>query len=87
MTHVQKKARVVEVHWIDSTVISGWRDQENSEGCFKDLCGIIVSVGFLVYKDDNHIVIVQGISPFSYSDITKIPMECVKRIHYIKRPK
>ena len=75
----------VYVKWVDSTAKIGWYDAENLKG----LCLECITLGFLVYEDDDLITVSSSISyaeggkPNSVSDPMSIPRVAIRDMWYI----
>lgn len=79
-----KRCPMVEVEWIDSVASGGWRKIEDYETREPTNC---VSVGYLVSKTRERIVLLQNLNPENgdASDSMTIPRACVKKIYYLTR--
>lgn len=77
--------RPVYVKWVDSTAEMGWFGL----GKLKGMCLECVTLGFLVYEDDDLITISSSISyaeggkPNSVSDPMSIPRVAIRDMWYI----
>ena len=73
----------VEIEWEDSTAIGGWSDSGDLELC---QCK---TVGYLVTKNRNRVVVVQstsngGGSEEHFDNRFGIPRKCIKKITELK---
>jgi len=74
--------RLCLVEWVDSAFVQGWIDRKVAEGHKESNC---VSVGILLYENDERITIVQDTSDSgNVGDGITIPKSCIKRIRYLK---
>jgi len=80
---VKKKNRLVEVEWEDSCAYRGWQITEQTEISMPSQCR---SIGYLMVKDDDRIVIAQSLDDdgMSVADVIVIPKSAVKRLRNIK---
>ena len=74
--------RLVLVEWVDAISNSGWHSPK------KELCEVssCVTVGFLLYDEEDIITIAQNINITSgnIGDTISIPKGCVKRVRTLK---
>lgn len=72
-TDEQINATLNEVHWLDSVGREGWFNRKSQEEWVKEPIGKIKSVGFLVYEDDQQVVLSANLSGQSYMHLLAIP--------------
>lgn len=83
-----RKSKIVEVHWIDSDSIHGWRSGETFEAYCKEGPCEAVTVGILAEKTKKWIVLLQTIGEQQLCGTIKIPRVAVismKTLGTIKR--
>ena len=69
--------KLVAVKWEDIVVQNGWADLEE----LKDLLPHeVTSIGFVIYQDDDRIILVHGLSATQGNPASVIPMGCVLSI-------
>jgi hypothetical protein len=75
------KYQLVEVTWDDATELAGWEDgPEAPKPC------LVKSVGYLVHKCRNYVIIAQDLSHDGMKHGRgQIPRGCVKRIQILKK--
>ena len=73
----KKEYPAVEVEWIDSINSGGWREVPKSDMSCR-------SVGMLVEKSKDRIILAQNNSAFCAGHYTEIPRIAVKRIRKLK---
>jgi len=79
-----KRFQPIEVYWVDSHCINGWRNGRHAEKTIND--ALCCTVGMLIKKTKKRITIVQSISLTKNGDVDNvaetitIPMCVVKRI-------
>lgn len=73
------------VEWKDAHGITGWVGLDD----LSILPRIVVTVGVVIYSDDDHLVIAASHDTESNSvaDVTAIPSECIRNIERLARPK
>lgn len=86
MTYEFDNMNVVEVEWVDSNGYTHWQQKDEMAKWAGD--GSIMtcrSVGYLLSKSKENIVLVQSESPSSYGDGIMIPKVSITKITYLKR--
>ena len=82
----QKKARLVEVWWIDSIGdANAWTPNSEADHWAKLPLSTIVSVGFVLRDDKEQIAICGHISQNNKASMWAIPKKCVVRIFDLER--
>ena len=78
----QKKLRRVEVHWIDSVADdNSWKFSGNAQKWARDKLPLIVSVGFLVHKSREQIVLSRAVSVTgSMAGLSAIPRVAIVKV-------
>ena len=76
-----KEYPIAEVVWKDAEEKgeTGWNDLKEILAYAKKPCPIMKSVGYVVYKDSDHVSLLTTIGPDECSSIEKIPMSFVER--------
>lgn len=75
-------AQLVEVLWIDSCVLRGWKPQSEVDDLEPLLCA---SAGYLIRYTKKELVIAQSQSDCGdRGDCIVIPRSCVKEVRYVK---
>ena len=75
---MDKLGKICRVIWRDSAVFGGWRTIAEYEEMVADIMrNTITSVGYLLTKNSDYIVIIQSACNDLVSDATAIPMGCV----------
>lgn len=79
---------VVEVVWIDAVEEggTGWNDITEMMREAKKPCPIMNSVGYMVYKDDDHLTLLSTIGTDECSTIEKIPTGFLRSITVLREP-
>ena len=82
---------VVEVEWLDSVSVNGWRPVSSiDELCNEEDAMLQRSVGFLYHDGDDRIVLVRdgglGLDP-ELGDAMAIPKVCVKKMRRLTTPR
>lgn len=78
----KKNYNVVLVEWVDAEEKgeSGWNDIKEMLAYAKKPCPVMRSVGFEVYRDEDHIALLSTIGPDECSTLEKIPLGFIKSI-------
>jgi len=73
---------IVLVEWIDAEEHGevGWNNLKAQLKYAKKECPLMRSVGFEVWRDDNHIALLSGIGDKECSTVEKIPIGFIKSI-------
>jgi len=81
-----KKYPIIEVVWCDAEEHGdiGWNDLKEQLKYAKKPCPIMKTVGYEVYRDDNHISLLHSIGKDECSSIEKIPISFIKDIIVLK---
>jgi len=76
------KYNIVEVQWIDAEEHGeiGWNNLKEQLKYAKKPCPLMRSVGFEVWRDDNHIALLSSIGDKECSTIEKIPIAFVRSV-------
>ena len=80
---------IVEIHWIDAEEHGeiGWNNTKEQLAYAKKPCPTMKSVGYEVYRDEDHISLLSSIGDKECSSIEKIPMAFIKSINVlVKEP-
>ena len=79
---------VVEVVWIDAVEEggTGWNDLADMMREAKKPCPVMNSVGYMVYKDDDHLTLLSTIGTDECSTIEKIPTGFLRSITVLREP-
>ena len=80
------QAKVVKVKWIDSCPLHGWNSKESFANFCEEANYECLSVGLLVFEDDNFIVLLQTIGIYQVSETMKIPKVAIKEMHKLGTP-
>jgi hypothetical protein len=80
-----KEYDIVEVVWRDAEEHGdiGWNTLKDQLAYAKKPCPIMKSVGYEVYRDDDHISLLSSIGGKECSSVEKIPMAFIKVINKI----
>ena len=71
-----------EVEWVDTCSHSGWQDPDF---VLSEAAPVrVASMGYVVKKDKDAIVLVQTIGPQMMAEAMAIPMAIVKRVRRLK---
>lgn len=69
---------IVEVKWVDSVCIEGWRSRSSMKKLSqKDEQVVVRSVGYLLHETKKYLTIIQGFSPGYVQTTLKIPVSAV----------
>ena len=68
-----KKYEVVRVHWRDAANYPGWKSLADIEDIASDRCPLIQTIGWLIYRNDEFLLVAQSVGEKSASEILKIP--------------
>lgn len=71
--------KYVKVNWVDSHILYGWHDKDDSYSSTE-----CVTVGILVANDKKNIVVALSESLEQRGDSITIPKGCVKKITYLE---
>ncbi len=74
---VPVEASPVLVKWLDAQACAGWETIENETA---DGCPLCTTLGFLVYRDEDHIVVASTIEGENMNTGMKIPVGMIKSI-------
>ena len=76
------KYRIVRVTWVDAEEKGeiGWNSLASMKRYAKKPCPVMVTVGQVIYQDDDHISLLSSIGPQECSSMEKIPIAFVKSI-------
>lgn len=82
MAKRKKQYDIVEVVWIDAEEMGdvGWNDLTKQLRDAKKPCPKMHSVGYEVYRDDDHIALLSTMGKDLGSTLEKIPMGMVVRV-------
>lgn len=80
-TRFPKDVKPVLVEWIDSAVTGGWNSKEAYKNPSDYSC---VTVGILLNKTKDRIIIALNQSAHQYGEIIEIPLVAVKRIRKLR---
>lgn len=83
-------ARPVEVKWIDiEAYCDGWKSKDDKLliSWIKEECILCVSVGYLVYESDNHVVLAQTLCDNALGEFIKIPRSVIKSLEFLSPSK
>ena len=85
----KKQYDIVEVVWIDAEEFgdTGWNDMKEILRYAKKPCPDMHSVGYLVYKDGDHISLLSTIGNKECSTVEKIPVAFIKSIEILTHTK
>ena len=84
-----KNYDMVEVLWIDAEEHGeiGWNNLKAQLKYAKQPCPLMRSIGFEVWRDDDHIALVSSIGDKECSSVEKIPMSFIKSITKLNKVK
>ena len=85
----KKQYDIVEVIWIDAEEFgdTGWNDMKEMLRYAKKPCPDMRSIGYLVYRDDDHISLLSTIGNKECSTVEKIPVAFIKSIEILTHTK
>ena len=89
MTKKTRQYDIVEIHWIDAEEHGeiGWNNTKEQLAYAKKPCPTMNSVGYEVYRDEDHISLLSSIGDKECSSVEKIPMAFIKSINVlVKEP-
>lgn len=77
---------IIEVVWIDAEEHgdTGWNDLKDLLKKAKKPCPVMNTVGYEVYRDDDHISLLSTIGPDECSTLEKIPMGFIRSITVLR---
>ena len=80
-----KQYDMVEVVWIDAEEHGeiGWNNLKAQLKYAKKPCPLMRSVGFEVWRDDNHIALLSSVGDKECSSVEKIPMGFVESVNLL----
>ena len=80
-----KQYDMVEVVWIDAEEHGeiGWNNLKAQLKYAKKPCPLMRSVGFEVWRDDNHIALISSVGDKECSSVEKIPMGFVESVNLL----
>lgn len=73
---------IVIVEWQDATMTHHWQDGEFPSAPGSDEC-LVRSVGFLVHKDRQVLVLLQTTSDNQHANTITIPRGCIRKIEQL----
>ena len=78
----KKNYDIVLVEWVDAEEKGevGWNDIKEMLRYAKKPCPVMRAVGFLIYKDHEHISLLSSMGPDECSTVEKIPAAFIKSI-------
>ena len=84
-----KKYPLVEVVWLDAEEKGevGWNDTKELLRYAKKPCPTMHTVGYCVYKGEEHIALLSTIGPDECSSLEKIPLAFIKTINELSPKK
>lgn len=65
------------VHWRDTCHVEGWHSAAALEALYIELPPLMQSLGWLVYQDDNQVVLAQSVGEKAAADLLKIPRSLI----------
>ena len=85
----KKQFEMVQVVWIDAEEFgdTGWNDMKEMLRYAKKPCPDMRSIGYLVYRDDDHISLLSTIGNKECSTVEKIPVAFIKSIDILTHTK
>jgi len=85
----KKQYDIVQVVWVDAEEYgeTGWNDMKEILAYAKKPCPDMRSIGYLVYKDDDHISLLSTIGNKECSTVEKIPVAFIKSIDILTHTK
>ncbi len=74
--------RIVKVTWIDAEEYGeiGWNSLKSIKTYAKKPCPTMISVGHVLYEDDNHISLISTLGDKESSSLEKIPKSFINKI-------
>jgi len=77
---------IVEVVWIDAEEhgYAGWNDLKEMMKKAKKPCPVMNSVGYEVFRNDDHIALLSTIGPDECSTLEKIPTGFIRSINVLR---
>ena len=80
-----KQYDMVEVVWIDAEEHGeiGWNNLKEQLKYAKKPCPLMRSVGYEVWRDDNHIALLSSVGDKECSSVEKIPMGFVESVNLL----
>lgn len=80
--------KVVQVQWVDSVHIQGWRqiDTDFKDFC-RESCDINQTFGLLAYECKEFVVVLQSVGDTAIDAAMKIPRSAIKSITELKKVK
>jgi len=76
----RRKYPLVLVEWLDASARAGWTDLADAKDCPLAPC---MSVGFLIHKDKDRLVVVATVGTYAMGDRIAIPKPWVTKIEYL----
>ena len=85
----KKQYNIVQVIWVDAEEYgeTGWNDKKEMLAYAKKPCPDMRSVGYLVYRDDDHLSLLSTVGVKECSTVEKIPVAFIKSIEVLTPPK
>jgi heme-degrading monooxygenase HmoA len=77
---------IVMVVWRDTEAMTGWQKFDEIKAFTSNPNSIMKTVGWLVYQDDNHVVVAQTCGEYAVAELTKIPVGCIEDIFKMQKP-
>ncbi len=74
--------RIVKVTWVDAEEYGeeGWNSRKSMQSYAKKPCPTMVTVGHVMYENDNHISLVGTIGDKESSSLERIPKSFITKI-------
>ena len=79
---------IIEVVWVDAEEKGevGWNDIKELIAYAKKPCPTMRTVGYEIYRDDDHVALLSTVGPAECSTLEKIPIAFVKKINVLSVP-
>jgi hypothetical protein len=69
---------IVHIRWYDSASIHGWRGIEKLKQYRRDKLMVIDSVGMLVHKSKEKVILIRSVGAGEVDGVFEIPRACIK---------
>jgi hypothetical protein len=77
--------KIVHVKWYDSSSIHGWRGIEKLKEYRRDKLMVIDSVGILIHKSKDKIILIRSVGSGEIDGVFEIPRACIKSMKTLCR--
>lgn len=70
--------KVARVHWRDAATFTGWHSLDEISDIAKEKAPLMQTLGWLIFKSDEFVLLAQSVGYKSAADICKIPIPYIE---------